>query len=685
MKRVMIMILVLSLVLASAIPGFAEESDSKDLEKAILAVKNVVTIPSDYKDFNYSSSQYDKDGVTTSVWYLNWYKDEYAAGISATVDQNGHLTNYNKYVEKQNEGIGNVTRGVGKLAASTFLSKARPDIAADMRLMETKVNSNTYRHYYNYKLYKNDVAVSFVQVNIEVDKFTGEVVSFYGIDPGQKFSDLPSKDGVIGLDAAKKAYLEKIGIKLSYYSNFDYNKKTLTVFPAYSGTGSGSKAIDGKTGESVNLYQYYSIYDKGGMGGDSKTSNASAVENAMTKEELAAIDKISGLMSKEKAESALRSLVPGITSDMKVTNASLSKNYIESSKYLWEIGFEGAYGIINAKTGELVSFYLYKEELSKGNVGISEGKAKEKAENFIKKVASEKFQQAKYYENTGYIDIYTDESQITQYTFNYQRQINGIGFMNNGFSVTVDKASGMITQYNCNWYDDIEFPGIENVITEETAFNIINETGNLQLMYAKVNKGEIGLVYDFENSVGEFLLDPVKGTKLNWDGKPYKETTMPEYTDIKGHWSEKIVNSLLDNGYYLEGEKFNPNQKITQISFLRFLYSTMQAYYDDDAFYKMLKSDGIVKDNEKAPKAELTRQDAAKFVVRYLKQDKSAEHPEIFINPFKDRITTSYKGYAAVCYGLKIMQGDTKGRFNGTKILTNAESASIIYKVLEVK
>ena len=71
MKRVMIMILVLSLVLASAIPGFAEESDSKDLEKAILAVKNVVTIPSDYKDFNYSSSQYDKDGVTTSVWYLN--------------------------------------------------------------------------------------------------------------------------------------------------------------------------------------------------------------------------------------------------------------------------------------------------------------------------------------------------------------------------------------------------------------------------------------------------------------------------------------------------------------------------------------------------------------------------------------------------------------------------------------
>jgi len=200
-----------------------------------------------------------------------------------------------------------------------------------------------------------------------------------------------------------------------------------------------------------------------------------------------------------------------------------------------------------------------------------------------------------------------------------------------------------------------------------------------------VNEGETALVYDFTYAVGGFLIDPANGAKLGWDGKPYKETSMPEYTDIKGHWAESTIKKLLENGYYLEGEKFNPSEKITQISYLRYLYSPIQAYYDDEEFYKMLVNDKIIKENEKTPTLALTRQDAAKYVVRYLGQGKSAEHPEIFINPFKDKITESYKGYAAICYGMKVMRGDKNGRFNGTNQVTNAEAATIIYNALQVK
>ncbi len=683
MKKIVSILVAISLILTSAIPAFAEEMDSKGLEQAITLVKNIAPIPSDYKDFQYSSSQYEENGKSKSVWYLNWNKEDYSAGISATVENGGYLLNYNRFTNKQSEGLGSVTREAGQKKADAFLAKVRPDIASDLRLMENTDYSNTDRHYYRYKLYKNDAMISFVEIAVEIDKHTGEVIGFNAQGTGDDFSNLPDTKDVIGLDAAKKAYLEKINVSLSYYSNFDYNKKILTIFPAYSGTGTVGKAIDAKTGEALPLYNDFIYYGDGG-GAGAMAKSESVADNALTKEELDAVENISNLISKDKAESVIRNLASGITSDMKVLSASLSKNYIEKDKYQWEIGFDGAYGVVNAKTGELISYYMYTENSSKGNAGLSETKAKEKAESFMKKVASEKFAQSRFYESPAYT-IYKMDQNVTDYSFNYYRQVNGIDFVGNGFTVIVNKASGMITHYDCNWYDGVTFPSIDKVITEEAAFDAVNNTGKMSLVYKKVNEGETALVYDFTYSVGGFLINPANGAKLGWDGKPYKETSMPEYTDIKGHWAESTINKLLENGYYLEGEKFNPGQKITQMSYLRYLYSPIQAYYDDEEFYKMLVNDKIIKENEKAPTLALTRQDAAKFVVRFLGQGKSAEHPEIFINPFRDKITDSYKGYAAICYGMKVMQGDKKGRFNGTSQVTNAEAATIIYNALQVK
>lgn len=687
MKKLVSIFVAISLILTSAIPAFAEETDSKDLEQAITQVKNVITIPSDFKDFQYNSNQYEENGKQVSVWYLSWNKSDNSAGISASVENGGYLINFNTYSDQQKEGLGKVTREVGLKTAAAFLAKARPDIAADLRLMENTDYSSTDRHYFKYKLYQNDVAVYFVEVSVEVDKYTGKVIGFNCQGTGEDLTKLPSTDGVIDLAAAKKAYLDKINVALRYYSHFDYNKKTLTIFPAYSGTNPEGKVIDAKTGEAVALYNdYFNYYGMGGAGSFSKTADSAVAENAMTKEELAAVESVSGLISKDKAESILRNSAPGITSGMKMLSASLSKNYIEQDKYLWEIGFDGAYGVVNAKTGELTSFYIYNNDSSKGNVGISEVKAKEKAEAFMKKLASEKFEQSRFYESpqNRLYKVISDDS-ITEYSFNYYRQINGIDFVGNGFTVIVNKASGMITHYDCSWYEGITFPSIDNVISEEKAYDAFNTTGKMDLMFKKVKDGEIALVYDFTYNAGNYLIDPANGAKLGWDGKPYKDASLPEYTDIKGHWAEANINKLLENGYYLQGEKFNPNQKINQLSFLRYLYSPIQMYYDDEEFYKLLGNDKIVKDSEKAPAAILSRQDAAKFVVRFLGQGKTAEHPEIFINPFKDRVTDSYKGYAAICYGLKIMQGDKKGRFNGVNQVTNAEAAMIIYNTLQVK
>ena len=675
----------ISLILTSAIPAFADDTTtSKGLEQAILQVKSITTIPSDYKVFQYSSNTYEENGKNVSVWYLNWNNDDYSGGISATGEDGGYLINFNTYSSKPKEGLGTISRDAAEKKAEAFLAKVRPDIASKLRAMPNTNYNNGDRHYFNFKPYINDAIVSYVDVNVEVDRFTGEVIGYNFTGSSEDLSKLPDASGVIGLEAAQKAYLDKIKVDLSYYSNYDYNKRILTVFPAYSGANREGKAIDAKTGEPVDLYNDYIYYGGMGDGGAMKTASSNASDSQLTQEELNAITGLSSLITKEKAESVLRSTIPGLVSNEKVLSTSLTKNYVEKDKYQWEIGFDGAYGVVNAKTGEVTSYYIYNEDSRSGHAALTEEKAREKVDAFIKKMAPEKFEQSRFYESPN-IRLYKTDSNVTDYSFNYYRQVNGVDFIDNGFTVIVNKDSGVVTNYDCTWYDNVTFPSIEKVISPEDAFKTINTTGKMGLMYKKIKADQAALVYDFTVPANDYLIDPTTGGKLGYDGKAYKETALPEYTDIKGHWAEAKILKLLENGYYLQGEKFNPNQKINQLSFLRYLYSPIQMYYDDDSFYDLMINDKIIKKEEKSPTAVMTRQDAAKFIVRYLGQGRAAEHPEIFINPFKDKVSDAYKGYAAICYGLKVMQGDKNGRFNGTNQVSNAEAAVMIYNALQVK
>ncbi len=674
----------ISLILSTAIPAFAGTDAGKGLEQAIGIVKNVVSISSDYKDFQYSSSEYEENGKSVSVWYLNWYTEDYSAGISATVEDGGYLISYYSYTDQENTGLGTVSKDAGAKTAVAFLAKARPDFSSSMKLTEKTSYSGSDRNTYVFDLYKNDVKVNYINAYVDVNKYTGQVNSFNFQGSDEAVAGLESTDGVIGLDAAKAAYLEKLGMELQYHSTFDYDTKTLSIFSAYSPVSS-DKVIDSKTGQIVNLYNDYRYYgDMGGAGGMYKTSESVTQETELTKEELEAVDNLSGLITKAKAESILRGKVPGITSKMKVTSSSLSKNYVDTSKYVWQIGFDGAYGVVNASTGDLESFYIYTEDSSDGSANLSEERAKTKAETFMKQIAPEQFEQSAYYENP-YYSIYTEDEDVTDYSFNYYRQVNGIKFVDNGFTVIVNKASGLITHYDCNWYNQVEFPSVEKAISSEVAFDKINQTGEMGLVYTKINEGETGLVYDFSTYVGDYLLDPINGTRIGWDGKPYQSTELPEYNDISGHWAEATILKLLDNGYYLEGDSFKPKENITQMAFLRYLYSPIQGYYNDEEFYDLLISDKILDKGAAMPNGMLSRQEAAKYLVRYLGQGKSGEHWEIFVNPFQDKVTDAYRGYAAISYGLEIIQGDKNGRFNGTNAVTRAEAATMIYNTLQVQ
>ncbi|MEG1585031.1 MAG: S-layer homology domain-containing protein, partial [Anaerovorax sp.] len=242
-----------------------------------------------------------------------------------------------------------------------------------------------------------------------------------------------------------------------------------------------------------------------------------------------------------------------------------------------------------------------------------------------------------------------------------------------------------IVLYDNQWYSTVKFPEISKAATSLKAFDAAVLNSGFDKKYIRTGNKEFVLAYGFTKQV-DYLLDSVSCEKLNYNGEKYAEDGTSQYTDTAGKWYESTVNALLDNGYYLAGDTFNGGKSITQESFLRYLYSPTQKYSaTTDDFYDMMKNNGIIEEDEIVAAGQVTRQDAAKFVTRYLGQDMVAKHAEVFKDVFKDKVDAEYKGYAAVAKSLGIMQGDSKGRFNGAAKLTNAQAAVVIYNTLNLE
>jgi len=687
MKRMVSFLLALCMILAPTYSVLAGSDESAALEKAILIVKNVVTVPANYTDFSHNSYTGEAGEESGTVWNLDWRDPKSSDSLSAAVDWKGNIINFYRYKENtEDKGLAKVSRSNAKLKAEQFLKKACPALSANMRQINEKANLNyTYEHYFQYCYYLGEKPVPFISVNLGVNKYTGEVTSFGGLSTGFTFPVLPDTKDVIGKEKAVAAYAEKLGFRLAYHSYYDYEARKLNVFPVYEFENT-TKFIDALTGEVVEYYYGSPIY----YGGSSEMRKELAVgdENGsmLSEEEVAELVKLRSLLSQSEAVSKIREQVPNTTGlTFTVENANLSQQYMDPEEYIWYLGFKDFYASVNAKSGELLSYSFYGESPS-GFQNNSQEKCRELGEAYLKRVASEKLSQCEYSEQSNAVILYSTEELPDSYSFWYERKVNGMPYTQNGISVTVERKTGRITYYNCEWYGNATFPMVKGEISEAKLFEIVDKQAGYDLMYQQVGEtGEVRLVYGFINAIDSYIFDPVTGGGLDWEGKPYKPVVRPEYKDIKGHFCETAASILLENGYFLEGDLFKPNEKITQAKFFRYLYSATYSYFDQEELYEMLENADIIKKSEMAPDSLLTRQDASKFIVRYLGLGLAGEHPEMFKISFKDKVTEGYKGYAALVNGLGIMKGDKTGKFNGVNSLTNGEAAVVIYKALEVK
>ncbi|MDR5587866.1 YcdB/YcdC domain-containing protein [Clostridium aquiflavi] len=665
-------LLLFCLLFSLQYPAFADENYSKSLENAITKTKNIITIPDTYTDFTHSSREQKTILGQVNLFELNWSEVQGKYGnISISIDENGNIYDFYKYSnENTSKLLASVTKNESRQACEDFIKKALVNHYSSLKEINVYNDPTDSAYTFKYKCYFNNIPLNFLYVNISVDKHTGEIITFNTNNLNTNSLSYPPNDNIIEKFKAKQSYIDKIGLKLNYYSYYDYKNDKLNIFPAYCINSTPDVAIDAHSGEKISINNDNIYLGKNGY--ENTNESLDSFKN-LTKEEDDAIKNVSGLISKDTATDIIKKYSDLDSFESKISNSHINKDLI-SNNYIWTINFENASAEIDAKSSELLSFYHYSNIDDKNNM-IPIDDAKNIADNFLNEVSPNKFKETKL----EVLDTNINEND-NFYNFKFIRQVNGINFINNYLMVSINKSSGKVCEYTRQWYDDVNFPDIDSALTSESIFDKIGDKFGLE--YTMSNDKNISLIYNFIDLGENYLVNPFNGTRIKFNGEEYTENTLPKYSDINGHWCEKTVKELLENGYYLKGDKFNPDNNITQINFLRYLYSQIGDFNDDDKFYDMLIEKGILKIEEKSPNLLLTNKDISKLIVRYLGYDKIARNFYIFNNPFNDSIEDNVKGYAAICHSLGIITGDENNNFNPNNNVTNAEAAKIIYNLL---
>lgn len=670
---IMTVILIMSSIILSTGMGYAGEENSEALKMAITTVKKVVDIPTTMDKFNY---YYVEDEIDSEI-NLNWSDDENNEYISARVDSNGLIKSFNSYFRSfEANGLAKISKKQAEKVADSYLKAFLPKSIGTFKIQNDYENSYGSDYVFNYRMYVNDIPCDFVNINITINKYSGKLSNYNCNAQYKELVDnsYPKESTLIGEDKAREIYIENFGPELKFTSFYDYDKEDLKIFAAYL-SNYKNKAINATTGEITELFNDIILYkEKGPVAGYGENVKVAADESEVvfSDAEIKEMQATKNLISKSEADKIARNQISNI-SKMKLNGSSLNVERGPSQNYIWFLNYEDAYVRVNAKDGSLVGFNVYTErkENDKRDIGLE--KAKTIAESFIAKVCSDK----KELLDVADID---DNKYMNSYNFTYERKTDYINFRDNGVNFSIDKATGNVINYSQTWYDKAKFVKKGEFISGEKAFDEMDKLGRFELIYKKDKDGKVVLVYDFSKK-DNYILDAYSGSRLDYRGTIYQ--TKADYTDIKGHWAENTILSLKENGYYLQGDKFLPKSATTQLEFFQYLYSQEREYYTDmDQFYKMLIDNKIILKSEVNPEANLTRQDAAKFVARYMGIDKLAREASIFKNVYTDKVQAEYVGYATAAYAMGIMTGDSKGRFNGTKTLNHAETACVIFNLL---
>lgn len=721
MKRILSLFLTAIMTFSLMLPTEAFAEENKELEKAISTVKSVLNMTETYDTFSYN--MFKENNKT--AFSLSWNDSKNKLGsVNVSVDSEGRITSYYSYKSYNSTNdtskIPKVTKSDALKTANEFILKANKSLTGRIQYKDENaplnISDNNY-HFYFIRI-ENGVLFPHNSVNVSVNNRTGEVENF-----SVNWTDdllFPTPSGLITLEKAQQLYTQKLGLKIVY--KLSYNEETQAPYLVYTNVFS-DRSIDAVTGDVIygNTYYYLENEKSAKMAGKGEAAQDARSNVVLTPEEKKAVENSSKLVSQSNAESTARRVL-SLDSSYTLESINLYSNGRTKADYVWNIYFikeekkdgktyqYSASITLDAVTGDVLNFYRSLPYDSDSGPRYNKDQALSIANSFIRTMQPYKAGEAEYttWQEPMVKPVY-DGDQPRQYSFTYTRKSNGIYFMNNGFNLTVDAVSGTVTNYSFSWYNG-QLPPSDKIINSAEAHKKLYEDIGLRLQYMadysnkmdsrkilppneRQIKPDIKLVYAI-NPGKPTNIDAPSGNLLDYSGKPYEERAIAKYSDIGGNFAEKQINILAQYGISLPGSEFIPGKSIAQKEFLYLLAKSINSYAElnlnddkisEDKLYEYFINLGIIKEPEKSPSSDVTRQDAAKYIVRILKYDKIADIKGIYKLSFKDssNINEDLYGYVAIAYGLSILRDDG-GYFKPDSSLTRAQTAMLIYNFLSI-
>lgn len=681
MKKMVSMILAL-VMLTLSMPVFAASEDAAKMREVLLLVKEKISVPEELTEFSGNVSEY-RGQVS---YYFDWTSADYEKSISVTADDLGRIISYhNNSFKMSDKRISSVGKADLISFAEEFLKKTVP---------EAFINENDRLFY-------------------DEDGYYASGNLRYSLNFLRKKNGILVKDNYASLSlcvADDEMYVRSMNISFIYDGEFyedgealsDYTQKYKELFPTelifrneYQPLAKGNEPrhlpkliyriknddigyMDIETGERLTEDPWEEIYFKDAMAENSTADKlAAGGGSSLTPQEIAEIETIEGLIPEEKIIESVKALpYLDFSDELKFASSSLYKDNL--GDYYYRINYsldkENNYKYFNlranAKTGEIISISNNSGEYRDVTLSDAEVSAAEKKiAEFLNVIAPDRFTQTEEEDATDH------SGTVNSY---FERMVKGVKFVDNGIRISFDAKNNVVRSYNLNFTDG-EFTDPKLAIAPDVAYEKILEYSPLAPIYIMCGGKYKKAVCLEKRSIS---LDAVSGEINNPESK-----NEYVYSDISGHWVEEAATKLAEIQIGISGDNLEPEKKITQEELLRLLSSGMLGQYysqsSTDELYDMLIRDGFVTDEEKAPEAAVSREDAFVFIIRMAGLERVAKLSDIYKVSYADgaQLSAGKIGYAAILSGLGVVCGNS-GLLQPQDETTRAEAIMMTYKYL---
>ncbi len=693
MKRFLSGIIVFCMLL-SAVTVFADSTSSKAMEEVLLSVKERVDIPAELTEFTPRTFEAVDRGL---VGYTFMWSDKKGnAHIEVSCDEKGRINRYYFYDNalKSEKKLTSLSKEEITGFAEEFLKKTVPEAfvsESDTLVFDSDSwNVNNLNYSIGFHRMKNGVAVKDNGASLRVI-VCDDVPYVRNMDVYMKyeasFDEVPTE-----LAEYTQKYMAAFPIELVYkdksislfHENGDEEKNKTVLVYRYKDNESGYiLASSGEVAKEDDLNDLAG----GGSGGENFKAEASMQDSVsrnemFTEQELAELDKIKELIPKEKVRAILEKFpYIGFEKNMEMSEYEI---YGRDEKYSLVAGFSDKEkeryisAAFDGVSGELLNLFNrvpYKgienekeltEEQKKG--------AEEKLDTFLKAVAGEKLSEFELHKS----DVYGK-----RLSRNFDRIVNGVRYINDGVYAEFDADSGFVTSYRMDFDEKKEFDGINAVIGKEKAYNSILSVAPLKKLYVHTG-GNYKVCYTVSKYGTE--IDAFTGEEYN----PYYGTEndgIYEYSDLEGHWAKEKICKLAEAQIGFKGEKFRPDDAITQLDLLK-LFAAGVRYkyylnYSEEDIYSEFIEEKILAEDEKNPSGQVKREDAFVYMVRLDGLERVAKLHNIFRVEYEDGhlLTEGKIGYPAILTGMNIICGDG-GLLRPVDSITRAEAAVMVYNYM---